>query len=465
MSTSEKLQAAEAKAVELKDRLTEESKSYEEGNEDSAVVIDELIEGIDAQEAEVKRLRGIEERLKTKAVAVEASSASVPSAPGIHTIKRVDPVDRLVMNAAAKYESIITGRPFDAALERYTQDDTVKAVSAVVNKTVANFAQSNVEGWAAELCRESVAAFMELLQPEAILPNMGLTPIDFGNAAAIKIPYREQTPNLAGHFRGEGEPIRVAEALLASKTLTPKTIGVISTATEEIIRRANPAILSEFRRWMVEDTSVALDNAFLSTFAGSETTPAGLQAIAADTGTIIDGSGKDAMTVLGEAVVALTANSMGRRAVWVMSEANRMALLWATNAVGAPMFPELAQGTLRGYPVVSSVTVPNDLVFLVDTANFVLAMDPPEFLESAHTALHMDQDPATVAPIVAEDGTVAVPVRSRLSALRTGVANGHVHRLGRASRWLRCHDQQRGLVSLNGGLRAAFSFRRNHDRW
>ena len=76
------------------------------------------------------------------------------------------------------------------------------------------------------------------------------------------------------------------------------------------------------------------------------------------------------------------------------------------------MFPELAQGTLRGYPVVSSVTVPNDLVFLVDTANFVLAMDPPEFLESAHTALHMDQDPATVAPIVAEDGTVAVPVKS-----------------------------------------------------
>ena len=101
MSTAEKIVAAEAKAIELKDALTAESKSYEEGNEESAVVIDELIEGIDVAEAEVKRLRGIEERLKTKAVAVESTPVQ---APGVHTIKRIEPVDRLVMNAAAKFE-------------------------------------------------------------------------------------------------------------------------------------------------------------------------------------------------------------------------------------------------------------------------------------------------------------------------------------------------------------------------
>ena len=276
MSTAEKIVAAEAKAIELKDKLTAESKSYEEGNEESAVVIDELIEGIDAAEAEVKRLRGIEERLKTKAVAVDSAPAQ---APGIHTVKRVDPVDRLVMNAAAKYESVITGKSFESVLERYAgDDDTVKAVASIVNKaaTPAAPAMTSVEGWAAELCRESVAGFMELLQPEAILPNMGLTPIDFGNSASIKIPYREQTPNMAGGFRGEGEPIRVAQAGLGSKILTPKTVAVISTATEEIVRRSTPAIMGEFRRWIVEDTSVALDNAFLSDFAGDTVQPAGL---------------------------------------------------------------------------------------------------------------------------------------------------------------------------------------------
>lgn len=417
MSIAETLVAAEAKAVELKDKLTAESKSYEEGNEESAVVIDELIEGIDAAEAEIKRLRGIEERLKTKAVAVDAAPAQ---APGIHTVKRIEPVDRLVMNAAAKFESVVTGKSFDSVLARYAgEDDTVKAVASIVNKAAVDPAMTSVQGWAAELCRESVAEFMELLQPEAILPNMGLTPIDFGNSASIKIPYREQTPNLAGHFRGEGEPIRVARAQLGSKILTPKTIAVISTATEEIVRRSTPAIMGEFRRWIVEDTSVALDNAFLANFAGDTVTPPGLQGIAADTGTIIDASGKDAMTVLGEAVVALTANSMGRRAVWVMSEANRMALLWATNAVGAPMFPELAQGTLRGYPVVSSVTCPNDKVWLVDTANFVLAMDAPEFMESQEATLHMEDDPAAVAPIV--DTNPANPVRSLYQTFSRGI--------------------------------------------
>lgn len=421
MSIAETLVAAEAKAVELKDKLTIESKNYEEGSEESAVVIDELIEGIDAAEAEIKRLRGIEERLKTKAVAVDAAPAQ---APGIHTVKRVDPVDRLVMNAAAKYESVITGKSFESVLERYAgDDDTVKAVASIVNKaaTPAAPAMTSVEGWAAELCRESVAGFMELLQPEAILPNMGLTPIDFGNSASIKIPYREQTPNMAGGFRGEGEPIRVAQAGLGSKILTPKTVAVISTATEEIVRRSTPAIMGEFRRWIVEDTSVALDNAFLSDFAGDTVQPAGLAAIAGDTGTEIDATGKDAMTVLGEAVVALTANSMGRRAVWIMSEANRMALLWATNAVGAPMFPELAQGTLRGYPVVSSVTCPNDTVWLVDTANFVLAMDPPEFMESTEATLHMEQDQDSVAPIVDGAGAVAVPTRSLYQTFSRGI--------------------------------------------
>ena len=415
MSIAETLVAAEAKAVELKDKLTVESKNYEEGSEESATVIDELIEGIDAAEAEVKRLRGIEERLKTKAVAVDAP---VNRAPGIHTIKRIEPVDRLVMNAAAKFESVITGKSFDAVLDRYAgEDDTVKAVASIVNKAAAAPAMTSVDGWAAELCRESVSEFMQLLQPEAILPNMGLTPIDFGNAASIKIPYREQSPNLAGGFRGEGAPIRVGQAQLGSKTLTPKTIAVISTATEEIVRRSTPAIMGEFRRWIVEDTSVALDNAFLANFAGDSVTPAGLQSIAATPH--IDATGKDAMTVLGEAVVALTSNSMGRRAVWVMSEANRMALLWATNAVGAPMFPELAQGTLRGYPVVSSITCPNDMVWLVDTANFVLAMDPPEFMESTEATLHMEQDQSAVLPIV--DGATADPVRSLYQTFSRGI--------------------------------------------
>ena len=127
------------------------------------------------------------------------------------------------------------------------------------------------------------------------------------------------------------------------------------------------------------------------------------------------------MTVLGEAVVALTANSMGRRAVWIMSEANRMALLWATNAVGAPMFPELAQGTLRGYPVVSSVTCPNDTVWLVDTANFVLAMDPPEFMESTEATLHMEQDQDSVAPIVDGAGAPAKPTRSLYQTFSRGI--------------------------------------------
>jgi hypothetical protein len=83
------------------------------------------------------------------------------------------------------------------------------------------------------------------------------------------------------------------------------------------------------------------------------------------------------------------------------------------------MFPELSQGTLRGYQVVSSVTAPNDKVWLVDTANFVLAMDPPEFMESTEATVHMEQSQADVLPIV--DGTAADPVRSFYQTYTRGI--------------------------------------------
>jgi hypothetical protein len=85
-----------------------------------------------------------------------------------------------------------------------------------------------------------------------------------------------------------------------------------------------------------------------------------------------------------------------------------------TNAVGASAFPEMASGTLVGIPVVTSTTVPADLIFLIDCAEIVFAYDGPRFSASDQATLHM-ASPAAPLSAVGENtdpNTVAAPVRS-----------------------------------------------------
>ena len=60
-----------------------------------------------------------------------------------------------------------------------------------------------------------------------------------------------------------------------------------------------------------------------------------------------------------------------------MHTANTWGLGLTTNAAGAPVFGEVNAGTLLGIPVVASLTVPDDVVFLIERP------DPPPAARAA----------------------------------------------------------------------------------
>ena len=342
MSISDKVVAAETAAVEAKDKLVELTKAYDESADEAGLVaIEEQSEAVEKATQEVATYRKAESALASKAASFDAPSV-------VKSVKSREPIDYVLASAVCAFESFATRKSFDQVMEeRYGQDDHLKAVAGNVVKGATAPAMTNVTGWAEELTRESYAAFLDLLQPESVIPRVPMNRFEFQGFSAINIPGRADTPNLAGAFRAEGDPIPVKQAATIKTQLTPKSMGVISTFTAELLRRSTPSIEALIRKWIVEDTAVALDNQFLGNDAATPLAPAGLQNLAGSNTLASTGSTHDAITADIKAMVqSMTAANLGRRPVWIMHPSNLIALNMTLTAVGTPAFPETASNSL-----------------------------------------------------------------------------------------------------------------------
>jgi HK97 family phage major capsid protein len=402
MSIAEKIQAAEQALNASKDQLTEITKSLESSSDESLVAqIEELSGQVETQAKSLETLRKAEAALATKSVA----AANIVTAK--HLGAKAD-ADLFFKSIAAVAEAHTKRTSVDQVLaNRFSNDDHIVAVT----KAISNPAMTNVSGWAQELVRDTYAAFMDTLKPESVIPRIGMNQYSFDGFQSIKIPMRAATPRLDGAFRAEGAPIPVKQMGFASKVLTPKSMGVISTFSNELFERSTPNILDVIRSAIITDTAEALDAKFLSADAAvAGISPEGSQngILAADTAVSL---GTDVASITADLrgrLQRMASLNLGKRPVWVMNPARAWGLQLATNAVGAVAYPEMANGTLIGAPVITSTTVPAGVVFLFDAAELYFAGGAPRFVGTDVATLHMeDTTPAAI------NGSVAAsPVRS-----------------------------------------------------
>jgi HK97 family phage major capsid protein len=259
---------------------------------------------------------------------------------------------------------------------------------------------------------------MELLAPESVVPRIPMMTLQFDGSSAINVPMRAtRTPNLAAAFRAEGAPIRVGAASVTSKKLTPKSLGVIGTFTNELFERSTPNIETLIRQFMIEDTAIMLDAYFLSAtppIAG--VSPGGIQN-AVGAGNTRPSTGRTVSAIYADLqvmVAAMAAANLLKKPVWIMNPVNSAALAFALTASGLPAFPgvTISGGTLMGFPVIASTTVPTTTVFLVDGSGLNFAGGVPQFLGTDVATIH--EEDTTPLPIVDGSATpvTAHPVRS-----------------------------------------------------
>ncbi len=452
MTLAEQLKAALAAIVATKDAITVLT-TKEGGVTDAAEVVqlDELSARLEAQSKDYAVLQRAEKALALGALPADgggggggggggaaAQQQRGLASPAIATRghlqrRKADGFDLIVRSAIAAFESYHTHETVESIIaRRWPNDQAVMETSklmayGVVGKTAQNPAMTTVQGWAAELVRESYAAFMDALAPESIVPRIGMQTYEFDGFGKILIPARSTTypsdPNLAAAFRAEGAPIRVGATQVTSKYLTPKSMGVIGTFTRELLKRSTPNIEDAIRQWMLEDTAMALDVTYLDDQAGTEIRPAGiLNNIAAeDTRASSGNTAQNITNDISAMLNGLSAHHMGRRPVWIMNQARAWALTFSRTPTGDPAFSGMTNagtGNLAGIPVIASTTVPADKVVLADAAELAFAGGAPAFEGTTEATIHEDSGApnanmvtgATVLPI--NSGTVANPIRS-----------------------------------------------------
>ena len=405
-TVSEKISESQVALNAARDSLVEAQKKYEESaNDETAGILNAAAEHVE------KATEALELNMRVES-AIAKSLSRAPAIASTPRVKDSDKADLLVKSALVTFDAYCKRIPVEQVIEqRFGNDEALTAVVAYT-KAAQNPAMTNVAGYAQELVRDSYGAFMDLLRGESVVPQLPLQRFEFNGYQSIRIPARAATPNLAGAFRAEGAAIRVGAIGLTSTTLTPKSLGVIGTYTNELMERSTPNILDIIRTAMIQDTATALDTAFLGATVGSATVPAGIQTAAAG-GNTAASAGNTTANIIADVrarLQAMTALNLGRRPVWIMSPSRWYGVKLSVTAAGTPAFPEAANGTLMGAPVVTSTNVPAAMVFLVDAAEIAFAGGAPRFLGTDVATIH--EEDTTPLPIIGGTGTAAQPVRS-----------------------------------------------------
>ena len=268
--------------------------------------------------------------------------------------------------------------------------------------------------------REAAEQFIELLRPASVYVRLQAgASLDFGRDGSVKIP--RQTGGVSGGWVGEGLPIKVNRMALGSVTLSPKKMAVIAFSTQELMDHSNPSLQGLLTADLVKGTAQAIDTSFVDAVAASALRPAGIRTY----GTSDASAGTALVNIMTDIKTAKTklvnANVAMSSPVWLMSETTRIALELVVDTVGQAAFPEIMNGTWRGYPVLSSNTVGN-FIILIDSSDLIKAMDLAPVIDSSTDAtLNADDAPVgdvstAVTPVYSmfQTDQVAIRLRTRL---------------------------------------------------
>ena len=434
MSLSTRIVDQQAHVLGLRDKLAEHLKDIDDTNvtDTQITVTNELNEKIKRGDEVLTSLKEAEKQLAMRGdgddtvadkppqmiVARRESDGGVSTRHlfGLPAPKKPMPHESVIRGAI----SLMFAHRYHRTLQEarsiiYPKDEATKAYIEMIEKAASTPALTTVAGWAQELSHTIYSDFMDLLMPSSIYPRLaakGLA-LAFGAAGRIVIPTRARTPTIAGSFVGEGAPIPVRQAAFASQTLVPKKLGVITTYSREISEHSIPAIEGLLRQAITEDTGVSLNSVLLDTNPATAVRPAGLfngiTPITAATGGGFTALVADVKAITA-AILALTQGHV-RSPVFLMNPTQINSIKLTANPLGQfPFREEIQGGSLLGYPVIDSGTVPLGTMGMVDAADFVtVGGESPRFEISDSATVHMED--TTPLPIV-DGGTPAAPVRS-----------------------------------------------------
>ncbi len=241
--------------------------------------------------------------------------------------------------------------------------------------------------WAAPLvyAQNLVSEFIELLRPATVIGRLtGLRNVPF----KVRIP--RQTGGSTVNWVGENAVKPTAALAFDTVTLDHHKAAGIVVLTEELVKLSSPAAEETVRRDLVAQMAQFLDEQFLlPTVAAASTNPAAIT----NGITPIASTGDDAAALeadLFNAFAPFDDSDTGEGNIYIIMQPKtaRSIALMRPDIGNGRLYPELSPrgGSLLGYPVITSNSVPNGFIIIVKADEVLIADDGSVALDASREA-------------------------------------------------------------------------------
>lgn len=357
-------------------------------------------EAFDAMTAEIKSLneeiadlRVMERDNASKAKPVDGSSTEKAGASRGTPLVQVHRANLPKGTAFTRYAMALAagkGSLSDALhyAERWknTTPEVLNHIRGITTKAEPGTTTDDVYGWAGPLVYPNnlVSEFVGLLMPATIIGKLtGIRQVPFN----VRIPV--QTGGSTVNWVGEAAPKPVSQLSFDSMSLGRHKVAGIVVLTDELVKDSSPSAEEAVRRDLVAQTVRFLDAAFIDpNLTASANNPASITQGVSGSGA----SGTDAEALYADLNAALATfddTDLGTGSLYIlMRPSTARGISALRNALGQFEFSGLsaAGGTLMGFPVIVSNSVPSGDVILVKADEIFMADDGTVALDASNQA-------------------------------------------------------------------------------
>tara|TARA_B110000503_G_scaffold138057_1_gene223434 strand:- start:131 stop:1408 length:1278 start_codon:yes stop_codon:yes gene_type:complete len=348
MTIQQLIEACNSKRQQIKDLAAIEAKDGQLTAE-QLKQFDTISKGLSDDEARLNRAKAAE------ALTIEQAQPIVSAtAPAIHV--KSAPADYPGAKIARFGMAIAAGKGNLADAEKFAKTE-------LRDNDVA-MAVSTAEGSGGALIPENLSSdFIELLRPKSIVRMLGASVVPLVNGS-LTIP--RHTGGAISGYKAENASRNAENQTLDDVKLSAKTQMTIVPISNELIGRAGRNVESIFLNDMLAATATRQDKAFIRD-DGTNNTPTGMRKTAEVGGRLkaFAGDKADIQVVdmyLDSLVLALEeSDSAMVRPGWGLSPRTAMYLYGLRDGNGNKVYPEMAQGMLKGYPIGKTTNIPVNL--------------------------------------------------------------------------------------------------------
>jgi HK97 family phage major capsid protein len=203
---------------------------------------------------------------------------------------------------------------------------------------------------------------IELLRPRTVVRQLGSqnVPLPNGNLSMPRM-----ASGASSGYVGEGNDVLASEGTTDDVNLSAKTMITLVPMSNQLIGRAGFRIEQIVLNDMINSMAVREDKAFLRD-DGTSNTPTGFKKTATDASRTSAWSGTADLNTIdayldGLILTLMNSDSLLIQPGWAMAPRTYMKLFGLRDGNGNKVYPELAQGLLKGYPVQHTTTIPTNL--------------------------------------------------------------------------------------------------------